>query len=68
MVFDFTSDDELLAAALTRLRACSMRWAPLMLNFTPMTLLGWCVVLTARDWNDPDLEWAGLKLMGYRPH
>src|SRR5262245_44616435 len=61
-------DDALLAAALKRLRGRSIQWMPPMLEFTPVSLLGWCAVLTARDWNDPDLERAGLQLMGYRPH
>src|SRR5262245_13690982 len=61
-------DDALLAAALKRLRARSTLWVPPLLEVTPMALLGWCAILTARDWNDPELERAGLKLMGYRLH
>src|SRR5262245_46553900 len=54
-------DDALLAAALKRLRAHSVQWVPPMLEHTPISLLGWWAVVMARDWNDPDLERAGLE-------
>jgi hypothetical protein len=61
-------DEALLAAAVRRLRARARQWLPPMLQLTPEALLGWSMVKTARAWNDPELEQAGLKLMGYRVH
>jgi hypothetical protein len=61
-------DDELLAAAVRRLRGRTRQWLPPMLEFTPMGLLGQAVVKVGQQWNDPALEYAGLRLMGYRVH
>jgi len=60
--------DELLAAAVKRLRARSMEWVPPMLEVTPKALLGRSMVRAARIRNDPCMERAGLKMMGYRVH
>lgn len=61
-------DDALLAAAVRRLRRGTTQWLPPMLEFTPMGLLGQAAVKVGREWNDPALESAGLRLMGYRVH
>jgi hypothetical protein len=61
-------DDELLAAAVRRVRARSIEWDPPLHSLEPKALMGRRIAKAGRERNDAALEWAGMEMMGYRRH
>jgi hypothetical protein len=61
-------DDELLAAAVQRVRARSIEWNPPLHSLEPKALMGRRIAKAGREKNDAALEWAGMEMMGYRRH